>query len=183
MDAGIDLDAAIAAKFNATSEKNGLATRLSVSDPAARTLALEEAARNLIAVRYDTYTARNGKLCSIEGDDGEKAWIVPFDAMADLESALSSPDHADAGKVEGDGIERSAFNRGYVMACSNIVNLHGPDVNVAEGFAQLCISKDELKSLNLDDYDQRAIDELEEFWGADKLFSRPLPSAPSEGAE
>src|SRR5690606_23911223 len=41
MDAGIDLDAAIAAKFNATSEKNGLATRLLVSDPAARELALE----------------------------------------------------------------------------------------------------------------------------------------------
>ncbi|WP_433762014.1 MazG-like family protein [Brucella anthropi] len=31
MDAGIDLDAAVAAKFNATSEKNGLATRLSIS--------------------------------------------------------------------------------------------------------------------------------------------------------
>lgn len=33
MDAGIDLDAAIAAKFNATSEKNGLTTRLSISKP------------------------------------------------------------------------------------------------------------------------------------------------------
>ncbi|GAA5655785.1 hypothetical protein Brsp06_02152 [Brucella sp. NBRC 13694] len=33
MDAGIDLDAAIAAKFNATSEKNGLSTRLSISVP------------------------------------------------------------------------------------------------------------------------------------------------------
>lgn len=34
MDAGIDLDAAIAAKFNATSEKNGLTTRLSLSKTA-----------------------------------------------------------------------------------------------------------------------------------------------------
>ncbi|WP_368649706.1 MazG-like family protein [Brucella intermedia] len=34
MDADIDLDAAIAAKFNATSEKNGLTTRLSISKPA-----------------------------------------------------------------------------------------------------------------------------------------------------
>jgi len=34
MDAGIDLDAEIAAKFNATSEKNGLTTRLSISMPA-----------------------------------------------------------------------------------------------------------------------------------------------------
>lgn len=33
MDTDIDLDAAIAAKFNATSEKNGLSTRLSISMP------------------------------------------------------------------------------------------------------------------------------------------------------
>ncbi len=91
-------------------EYQWLRDTLSALEPsAARQLALEEAARNLIAVRYDTYKARNGKLCSIEGDDGEKAWIVPFDAMADLESALSSPDNADAGKVEGEGIERGKF--------------------------------------------------------------------------
>lgn len=34
MDAGVDLDMAIAVKFNATSEKNGLSTRLSISKPA-----------------------------------------------------------------------------------------------------------------------------------------------------
>jgi len=73
----------------------GIDGRSNAASPSARELALEEAARNLVAVRYDTYKARNGKLCSIEGDDGEKAWIVPFDAMAELESALS-PDHADA---------------------------------------------------------------------------------------
>ena len=56
--------------------------------PAARELALEEAARNLIANRFDSYKARNGKLCSIEGDDGEKCWIVSFDHMAELESSL-----------------------------------------------------------------------------------------------
>ena len=51
---------------------------------------LEQAARNLIANRFDTYKARNGKLCSIEGDDGEKCWIVSFDDMAELEAALPS---------------------------------------------------------------------------------------------
>lgn len=137
MDAGIDLDAAIAAKFNATSEKNGLATRLSVSPAmalpfeatpemvkAALDLVWEEsethgdlvcrlwramaavaqhrlaapqmegllhllrASANLIANRFDTYKARNGRQCSIEGDDGEKCWIVSFDDMAELEAAL-----------------------------------------------------------------------------------------------
>ena len=94
--------------------------------------------------------------------------------------ALSSPDHADAGKVEGDGIERTEFNRGYVLACANIVNLHGADVAVMEGFAQLGISKAELKALDLCEYDQRAIDALEDYFGADKLYRT---SALSEGAE
>lgn len=48
------------------------------------------AARNLIAVRFDAYKAGNGRRVSIEGDDGEKCWIVPFEAMAGLEAALST---------------------------------------------------------------------------------------------
>lgn len=52
---------------------------------------LEQAARNLIANRFDTYKARNGRKCSIEGDDGEKCWIVSFDDMAELEAALPTP--------------------------------------------------------------------------------------------
>jgi hypothetical protein len=52
---------------------------------------LASAARNLIASRTDHYTARNGKRMSIEGDDGEKCWIIPFDAMNDLEIALTRP--------------------------------------------------------------------------------------------
>lgn len=50
---------------------------------------LREAAANLIANRFDQYKARNGKMSSIEGDDGEKCWIVSFDDMADLEAALA----------------------------------------------------------------------------------------------
>ncbi|MFK4060774.1 hypothetical protein [Brucella anthropi] len=94
---------------------------------------------------------------------------------------LSSPDHADAGKVEGNGTERTEFNRGYVLACANIVNLHGADVAVMEGFAQLGISKAELKALDLCDYDQRAIDALEDYFGAEKLYRTSAPA--SEGAE
>ncbi|SPL63613.1 hypothetical protein [Ochrobactrum soli] len=58
---------------------------------------LQRAATNLIANRFDTYKAQNGKLCSIEGDDGEKCWIVSFDDMAELEAALlSGGNHNDA---------------------------------------------------------------------------------------
>ncbi|UZD70785.1 MazG-like family protein [Brucella sp. JSBI001] len=61
MDAGIDLDAAIAAKFNATSEKNGLATRLSLPAPAT-TLAFEatpamvQAALDLVWEESETHS-------------------------------------------------------------------------------------------------------------------------------
>lgn len=51
---------------------------------------LKDAVLNVIANRFDTYKARNGKQCSIEGDDGEKCWIVSFDDMSELEAAVSS---------------------------------------------------------------------------------------------
>ncbi|MGH6775924.1 MazG-like family protein [Brucella tritici] len=60
MDAGIDLDAAIAAKFNATSEKNGLATRLSISKtamalPIEATPAMVKAALDLVWEESETH--------------------------------------------------------------------------------------------------------------------------------
>ncbi|WP_257540971.1 hypothetical protein [Sphingobium sp. CFD-1] len=48
------------------------------------------AARNVIAAMFDHYKARNGRMCSIEGDDGEKCWIVPFEAMGDLILAVEN---------------------------------------------------------------------------------------------
>lgn len=60
MDAGIDLDAAIAAKFNATSEKNGLATRLSISPatalPFEATPAMVKAALDLVWEESETHS-------------------------------------------------------------------------------------------------------------------------------
>ena len=50
--------------------------------------ALREAARELSDRAFRQYRARNGKMCSIEGDDGEACWIIPWDAMDDLRQAL-----------------------------------------------------------------------------------------------
>ena len=59
MDVGIDLDAAIAAKFNATSEKNGLATRLSISPamalPFEATPAMVKAALDIVWEESETH--------------------------------------------------------------------------------------------------------------------------------
>ncbi|GAA5540410.1 hypothetical protein [Brucella sp. NBRC 113783] len=104
--------------------------------------------------------------------------IDHIDMVLASHPVADKPDEAGA---QGEVIERIEFQRGYVLACANIVNLHGPDVNVAEGFAQLNISRDDLKRLDLCDYDQNAIHALEDFWGLEKLYA---PSAPaSEGAE
>lgn len=45
--------------------------------------------RELISTRSDHFTMRNGERRSIEGDDGEKCWIVTFDPMFALETFLS----------------------------------------------------------------------------------------------
>ncbi len=57
---------------------------------------LVEAAQELEARAYTSYRARNGRMCSIEGDDGEQAFIVPYDAMMALRAAL----RAQAGEGE-----------------------------------------------------------------------------------
>lgn len=48
------------------------------------------AAHAIFEQATDFYTARNGRRMSIEGDDGEKCWIVPFDAFEDLRHALAT---------------------------------------------------------------------------------------------
>lgn len=49
---------------------------------------LIDAAKAVIASAFDHYTARNGRRMSIEGDDGEKCWIVPFDDFEQLRFAV-----------------------------------------------------------------------------------------------
>lgn len=56
---------------------------------AERVREMERIGSDLIAQASDYYTARNGKLCSIEGDDGEKCWIVPFEPFEELRAALN----------------------------------------------------------------------------------------------
>lgn len=49
---------------------------------------LREVGCAVVAGAFDHYVARNGRRCSIEGDDGEKCWIVPFDEFEALSAAL-----------------------------------------------------------------------------------------------
>jgi hypothetical protein len=49
---------------------------------------LAAAARGVIDAMFSTYKAKNGREVGIEDKSGEKCWIVPFDAMFELETAL-----------------------------------------------------------------------------------------------
>jgi Lar family restriction alleviation protein len=66
--------------------------------------ALAEAARGLVDRASDTYRKRNGHIGSIEGDDGEKCWIVSFDDMEDLRRALRQPATDRTDMPEDDGL-------------------------------------------------------------------------------
>ncbi len=50
---------------------------------------LRAAATELLAAKFSTYRARNGREVGVEADDGEKCWIVHIDQIAALEAALS----------------------------------------------------------------------------------------------
>lgn len=84
------------------------------STPSSADNALMEAAKDVVDRAFDHYRARNGRMCSIEGDDGEKCWIVPFDAMEDLRQALTSSPAAEVEPVawmyerERNEVERAA---------------------------------------------------------------------------
>lgn len=57
---------------------------------------LTNASQNIVDASFDHYRAKNGRIISIEGDDGEKCMIVPFDPYQNLCAALT---HAtEAGK-------------------------------------------------------------------------------------
>jgi hypothetical protein len=53
---------------------------------------MRKAAQALLDGLTSTYTARNGREVGIQGDDGEKCYIVHSDLVFDLRAALSAPD-------------------------------------------------------------------------------------------
>ena len=63
-----------------------------VTDLAAQAVeiaALLDAGKDVIGSASDHYTARNNRRMTIQGDDGEKCWIVPFDQFEHLRHTLN----------------------------------------------------------------------------------------------
>ncbi|MCI0999177.1 hypothetical protein HWD97_03675 [Ochrobactrum sp. C6C9] len=103
MDAGIDLDAAIAAKFNATSEKNGLATRLSVSPamalPFEATPEMVKAALDLVweeSETHDNLVCRLWRaMAAVAQDQTNAARDVLVERCRQIDAEGWTPEHDD----------------------------------------------------------------------------------------
>lgn len=51
---------------------------------------MRAAACSLIAARFSTFKAKNGRDVGVQDTNGEKMWLVPFDEMAALERAMGN---------------------------------------------------------------------------------------------
>lgn len=60
------------------------------TDPTRAPTSLEDAAQKVLDRMFSTYRARNGRQVGVEGDDGEKVWLVHSDDIEALRSALLS---------------------------------------------------------------------------------------------
>jgi len=69
----------------------------------ARSAPLLRAAEEVLAMASSTYRARNGRIMSIEADDGEKCWIVHSDAFDALCFAVAQAIETQSAKTEGLG--------------------------------------------------------------------------------
>ncbi len=64
------------------------------------------------------------------------------------------------------------FERGYVIACCNLINMHGADTHSVDLFSALGITKAKIKRMNLTDYDMSALADLEQYCGADRMYGK-----------
>lgn len=85
---GEPIEAAIAAGDAAFAQPRPALDREAAPDVAGD--AVRAAGQAVIDQAFDFYTARNGRVMTIESD-GEKCWIVPCDAFEELRSALANP--------------------------------------------------------------------------------------------
>jgi len=125
MDAGIDLDAAIAAKFNATSEKNGLATRLSISVPSTTlpfnaTPAMVKAALDLVWEESGTHSDLVCRLwrtmASVAPEQSAAALDVLAERRHQIEAEGWTPEHDDTHT----GGEMAIAAAAYVLGVSTL---------------------------------------------------------------
>jgi len=139
---------------------------LSALEPsAARELALEEVVETLEYVDR-MFRLDLSKYIDWDGDDFNQAIFDTHQRVKKALRALSSPDHADAGKVEGDGWPTGEYEVDYEVICNGEWVAGSTDLNDAKHYAAVYSHDGEIEIVEA------------------RTYRRPLPSAPaSEGAE
>ena len=74
------------------------------------------------------------------------------------------------------------FERGYVIAVANLVNMHGASTEAVDLMRALDISFHKIRRLELTEYDMRAILELKRQYGTRPFKTRTAHDAQSRGA-
>jgi hypothetical protein len=84
-------------------------------DPVAGGEALREAAQSVLDMMFSTYKARNGREVGVQGDDGEKVWLVHSDQIEDLRRALATIATTPHGSALLEAIERAEHPLPWVI--------------------------------------------------------------------
>ncbi|MFD1330778.1 ClpX C4-type zinc finger protein [Methylopila musalis] len=73
-------------------------------------------------------------------------------------------------KSRRDKVAEAEFNRGYVIACCNLVNLFDQPVYAFDLLAALGVTKQQVRAMDLAGYDEAALRKIEQGSGGDSPY-------------
>lgn len=79
--------------------------------------------------------------------------------------------HVYAGTLQAKSDGKAEFNIGYVIACCNLINLHGADIAAVDTLKQLGITRTEIDAMDLSEYDLSALMLLDGHFGGDQIYA------------
>lgn len=86
--------------------------------------------------------------------------LNPETAICDRPTVDAAADAISRLEREKAEAEKRAFNHGYLIATANIMNLHGEEVIAGDVLDQLGVSADEIRAMDLSEYDMDALEPL-----------------------
>ena len=114
---------------------------------------------------------------------GHRAEAVALQEVQSLREQLrAARDQIDTLKREMVAQRDAEFNRGYLIACCAIQDLHGEKDIVADVLAERQISQDEVNGMDLCECDAEMLAEIRASRDTDPIISAP-PQAPSPSPE